>query len=160
MDELRWDYYKELGYSKAMERSIAAKEGPDGVQRYWKPFEAHAVQRMLSEYRDCVFDFGAGHSVYEDEVLFEKVRLALEPYENVVLLLPSADLDESVRILSERIRADDPNIPEEVLRINAGFVKHRSNGLLAKKVVYTEDRTPEETCEEIIRITDLRRIQP
>jgi ribosomal-protein-serine acetyltransferase len=34
-------------------------------------------------------DFGAGHSVYEDEELFARVQQALAPYPWVILLLPS-----------------------------------------------------------------------
>lgn len=57
----------------------------------WKPFEAYAVERMMADRPLAVIDFGAGHSVFEDETLFERVRVALEPFPNVVLLLPSAD---------------------------------------------------------------------
>src|SRR5690606_32472802 len=116
------------------------------VYPYWKPFEAHAVERILSEHHNCVIDLGAGHSVYEDENLFKRVQTALSTYPNVILLLPSPDLDESVSILNEReefLREMKPNINEH-------FIKHPSNHKLAKYIVYTKEKTPEETCDEIL----------
>lgn len=153
MDDLRWDYYAEIGYSSATEKQIREREGVLGALRYWKPFEAHAVERLLADHEQCVFDFGAGHTVYEDEALFERVRAALEPYPNVILLLPSPDLDASVRILQERFAsmigwdgiADGVSLHEH-------FVKHPSNHALAKHVVYTEGKTPEATCADILRL--------
>lgn len=38
MDERRWEYYKEIGYSEEKASEIDAKEGFLGVYRYWKPF--------------------------------------------------------------------------------------------------------------------------
>ncbi|MEH2063239.1 MAG: hypothetical protein V7K50_13415 [Nostoc sp.] len=49
-----------------------------------------------------MIDFGAGHSVYEDDALFKRVQKVLEPYINVVLILPSPNLEESIQILNER----------------------------------------------------------
>jgi len=102
MDEVRWDYYREIGFNDEKQREIGEKEGFEGIYRYWKPFEAHAVERLLADYHDCVIDFGAGHSVFENGELFERVRKALEPYPNVVLRLPSPDLEQSIRVLHTR----------------------------------------------------------
>ena len=147
-DELRFDYYKEIGYDEEVARSKWEAEGFWGVYRYWKPFEAHAVERLLAEHKDCVIDFGAGHSVYEDEALFERVRNALSGYTNVILLLPSPDPEESIAILNER----EESLREMKPNINEHFVRHRSNYDLAKHTVYTKGKTPEETCEEILRV--------
>jgi shikimate kinase len=146
MDTVRWDYYKEIGYSEETARQLGEQEGFAGVYRYWKPFEAHAVERLLAEHHNCVIDFGAGHSVYEDDALFSRVQQVLAPYKNVVLLLPSPDLDESIRLLHTRTYAP---LPEE-FDLHAHFVKHHSNHDLAKIVVYTEGKTPEQTRDEIL----------
>jgi shikimate kinase len=151
MDALRWDYYNEIGYSEETARQIGEKEGFPGIYRYWKPFEAHAVARLLTEHENCVIDFGAGHSVYEDDALFARIQQVLAPYQNIVLLLPSADLDESVRLLHAR---GDAPAPGE-FDLNAHFVKHHSNHDLAKIVVYTEGKTPEQTRDEIMAAVGL-----
>ena len=154
MDRLRWDYYKEIGFDEDVQKRIGEAEGFTGVYRYWKPFEAHAVERLLSEHTDCVIDFGAGHSVYEDDALFERVRRVLAPYDNVVLLLPSPDPDESVRLLKARSGEDKADggaaTGENQFDFTAHFVKHPSNHKLAKIVVYTRGKSPEETRDEIL----------
>lgn len=155
MDTLRWAYYDEIGYDRVLELQIAQQEGWPGLLRYWKPFEAHAVERAVAEHRNCIFDFGASHSVYEDQGLFQRVQQALAPFRYVVLLLPSPDLDLSVRIVNERfsqeIEATGQEVNPELLEMNALFCRHPSNRQLATKVVYTLDHTPEQTCAEIVR---------
>ena len=152
MDELRWAYYSEIGYDDALAKQKRETEGAWGIIRYWKPFEAYAVERLLAEHTNCVIDFGAGHSVYEDPVLFERVQRALSGYPNVVLLLPSPDLDESLRILNER----NQDLPADIRATNEHFVRHPSNYTLAKVTAYTQEKTPEETCEEILQLVDIK----
>lgn len=148
MDEYRWNYYKEIGYDEELAKQKREVEGFWGIYQYWKPFEAHAVERLLSEHKNCVIDFGAGHSVYEDSFLLQRVQRILMPYRNIVLLLPSPDLNESVQILNER----NEYVPDGNLNINEHFVRHPSNYDLAKFMVYTKANTPEETCNEILQL--------
>jgi shikimate kinase len=148
MDSVRFGYYKEIGYDEALADELGRREGFASKYRYWKPFEIYAVERVLSDHRDCVIDFGGGHSVYEDDALFERARRALAPYANVVLLLPSPDLDESVRVLRERRGGP---IIDHGLDFDEHFVKHHSNHDLATLTVYTKDQTADQTCAEILR---------
>lgn len=155
LDSLRDGYYDEIGYDKELASKIAnGEEGMMGLIRYWKPFEAHAVERALSKYENCVMDFGAGHSVYENEELFTRVQNALAPFDNVILLLPSSDLDESVEILNTRfsqlLEREVGKVDPKLLELNEHFVKHPSNQRLAKVTIYTEGKSPQETCDEIL----------
>jgi hypothetical protein len=145
MDSVRFDYYREIGYDDGYATELGARGGFWSVYRYWKPFEAHAVERILADHPDAVIDLGAGHSVYEDPGLFERVRRALEPFPHVILLLPSRDREESLRILQER----DPSIEALVPGFSRHFLFHESNARLAKLVVYSKGMTPGETCDEI-----------
>lgn len=157
MDDIRWDYYAEIGYDpQEAARLVESDEGMMALIRHWKPFEAHAVVRALEEYRECVFDFGAGHSVYDDEDLLARVERALAPFPLVFLILPSEDLDQSVEILNRRFREllqrEVGQVDERLMALNEHFVRHPSNWALAKYVIYTQGFTPEETCEEILRL--------
>ena len=147
IDEVRWKYYDEIGYDLDVARHKHNQEGFWGLYRYWKPFEAHAVKRLLEDFRDCVFDLGGGNSVYEDDGLFEQVRELLAPYPHVILLLPTPDLDESLQILNARIQYESDSQRE----VNEHFLRHHSNYDLAKLIVYTKGKTPEETCDEIVK---------
>ncbi len=150
MDRLRWDYYKEIGWNPEEQKQIAENEGFAGVYRYWKQFDLHAVARLLKEHQNCVIDFGAGHSIYEDDGDFARARELLAPYTNVVLLMPSPDLDESVAVLR---RQNTPII--NGMEANRFFATHPSNRKLATLVVYTKGQTPSETRDEIFKHLEL-----
>ena len=150
VDDLRWGYYQEIGYDEAVAQQKRESGGLWALGQYWKPFEAYAVERLLSEHHHCVIDFGAGHSVYEDEALFQRVARVLAPYPNVVLLLPSADIDECIQILSERNKEE----PADCMKVNEQFIRHPSNSRLAKFTVYTKGETPAETCQKILELVE------
>jgi len=155
MDELRHKFYGEMGYDEKLASKIVGDEGMMSLIRYWKPFEAYAVERAIEEFENCVLDFGAGHSVYEEEEFFSRVEAALKPIENVILILPSPDLDRSVEIVNERFSellvSEVGKVDAELLRLNEHFVRHPSNSMLAKKTVYTEGQTAEETTAEMLK---------
>ena len=147
MDQLRWAYYDEIGYDWGLAKKSHIEEGFWGLYRYWKPFEAYAVKRILEDFKESIFDLGGSHSVYEDDELFEQVRKVLEPYPFVILLMPSPDKEESIRILNARndYASDDQRI------VNEHLVRHHSNYDLAKHIVYNKDKTPEQTCDDILQ---------
>ena len=156
VDDIRWKYYEEIGYDKVLASKIAkSNQGVQGQLRYSKPFEVHAVEKVLSDYSYSVIDFGASNSVYDDELLFSRIKNALAPYPNVILLLPSSDPEESVKILNTRltqiVKAKGEEINNELFDLNEYFIKHPSNYRLAKIVNYTKDKTPEEICNEIFQ---------
>ena len=148
MDTLRFDYYKEIGYDETLAGEKAREGGFPGILAYWKPFEAYSVGRLLTEHRDCVIDFGAGHSVYDEMAHCAQVKAALAPYPNVFLLLPAPDFDESVRLLKAR-RGFEIEGGED---FDEYCVKHPLNHELARFTVYTDSRTPEQTRDEILSL--------
>jgi shikimate kinase len=147
LDEHRWRYYEEIGFSHDENQRILTEVGPEAMLRYWKQFEPHGVDRILAEYPDHIIDFGAGHSVYDDEAHLRRVQERLAPYKNVVLLLPSPDINESIRILAER---NSPTIGG--IEINQYLITHPSNRVLARSVVYTEGKSPSKTRDEILAL--------
>ncbi|NQS91388.1 MAG: shikimate kinase [Chloroflexi bacterium] len=154
LDEVRQRFYHEIGYDEKHASAIVGDEGMRGLITYWKPFEAHAVERALEEFETCVMDFGAGHSVYENNELFSRVESALKPHKHVILILPSPDLDRSVEIVNQRFSEllvrEVGRVDSELLALNELFVRHPSNRVLAKKIIYTEGKEAEETCQEIL----------
>lgn len=156
IDQVRASYYQRLGYDDVLAARIGASaEGIQGILRYSKPFEARMVEQVLLEHHGII-DFGASNSVYEEEELFMRVEKALAPYPNVILLVPSSDPDESVQILKNRIicmlNAAGKEFSDELFQLNEYFLRHPSNARLAKQVIYTKDKEPEEVCDEIMKI--------
>jgi shikimate kinase len=148
MDGIRLGYYREIGYDEELAKEAHAAEGFWGLYKYWKPFEAYAVERLLTEPGSVVVDLGGGHSVYESESLLSRVERLMDPFPYVFLLLPSPDPDASIRALKERAG----EIVSGGVDFHEHFVRHPSNYRLAKHIVYTEGRTPEECCAEIVGV--------
>ena len=93
-----------------------------------------------------IVDFGAGHSVYDDSNKFNEVKNTLSKFKNVVLLLPSTDLEKSLKILENRSTGD--------YTPNRKFITSPCNRELATMTVYENNRTPGEIANEIIRNID------
>ena len=119
---------------------------------YWKPFDIHAVERILADFpSDHVIAFGAGHSVYEDGAAFERARRALAGHQ-VIYILPSPNIEESMQVLKDRVAAIGFDPEGDITKVNRTFLEHHSNYDLATITVYTKDKTPEETCQQIIEL--------
>ena len=152
LDNLRWAYYAEVGFDEKLALHIRDTQGFPAVIEYWARFNAHAVERILSDHHNCVIDFGAGHSIYDNAADMRRVAEALAPYRHVVLVLPSPEPDESIQILMKRQEGVAPLADMGVIGgIIEHQVNHHSNRDLATMVIYTKGKTPEETCDELIR---------
>ncbi len=147
LDSVRQKYYREIGYDEDLARSIRRQGGFLTLYLYWNMYDAYAIERLLEEYHQCVFDFGAGNGISESREGFRRIQNALAPYANIFLILPSPDKEASLRILKER----DAEPPSDLtFDLNRHFLKNGAYFALAKHVMYTEGRSPEETRDEII----------
>jgi len=157
LDEVCRSYYEEAGYDRAHVEDLIASQDEAEYMKYVRPYYVHAVERVLEDHSGCVLDFGAGHVVHDDPSLFERVRAALAPHPNVILVLPSPDMNESMATLHDRILERVAEYAEEgedyswAIEENKHFILHPSNGRLATATVYTKDNSPEETCQEIVQ---------
>lgn len=143
LDKRRWKYFAEIGYDESYALRLSETEGSQSTLSYWKPFEVHAVERHLEDAHDCVIDFGAGYSVQEDPVLRDRIRRALAPYPQIVLLQPSPDPEESIAFLAERVGS-------QLQSVNEYYIRHPANYELARSIIYTMGKTPQQTCEEVL----------
>lgn len=147
LDVVLDSYLDSIGYDR--ERAAGLKKiGFYELTQYWKAFEPYGVEQIVAEPEPAVIDLGGGHSVYENIDLFARVKKALSPFPNVFLIMPSPDLEESIRILNERTNGFVSNGYD----FHDHFVRSRCNYELAKHTVYTKGKTPEETCEEIEKL--------
>ncbi len=142
LDSLRFGYYAELGYDDAVRERLSEAEGWPAVYRYWKVFDPHSVERVLEEHTG-VIDMGGGSLICEYDDQLDRMRRALAPFPNVVLLTPCEDLERALSILDEQ--AGRP-----VAGGNRHFLENRSLWELARTVVYTAGHTPEEVRDEIL----------
>jgi hypothetical protein len=151
IDEIADPYYNECDFGIAVFQKLRAEQGFLATHRQWEPVRVHAIERVLSECGHVVLDLGAGHTHYEDPMMFDRVQRAISPCPNVILLLPSADLDRSVRLLRERCLSErGSNWIQDGYDFIEHWVKDSCNHDLATLTIFTEGKTPAETCEEIV----------
>lgn len=103
----------------------------------------NVIQNAEKEDIPGIADFGAGHSVYDNERIFGEVKKELSKFKNIVLILPSADVKESLDIMEKRSTGDTRN--------NRKFITSPCNRDLATITVYANGRTPKEIAEEIMQ---------
>jgi hypothetical protein len=155
LDVLRWMYSAELGYDEERAKQIRHEGGMPALAAYWKPFDIHAVERVLADFPgDCIIPFGAGHSVYDDDVAFKQVQAALAGH-HVIFVRPSPDFEESIQTLKDRVAGLGFDPEGGITVMNIYFLQHHANADLATMVVYTKDKTPDATCTEIIERLNL-----
>ncbi len=147
LDKLRWKYYQEIGYDDTLAKTIRQQGGFLALVLYWHLFDAHAIERVLAEHSHCIFDFGAGAGASESRENMARVRLAVAPYPNVFLILPSPDIEETLQILKAR---DDHPPADLHFDFNRHFLERGFYQQLAKHTIYTKGRLPEETRDEIL----------
>jgi hypothetical protein len=145
LDVVGWDYAQAAGYDAELLDRIRAERGEQAARRYTEDIWATAVTRAVLENPDAIIDMGAGHTVYDDPDVWTRFRAALAPYPSIILLLPSPDLDESVDLLIDRPRSTMNGVDT-----NKYMIEHPANYALAKRVVYTDGKTPEATRDEIL----------
>ena len=128
---------------------IANKANASGLKQRFKSedeFNCHMISEVLKSVKEHneygIVDFGAGHSVYDDTLIFEEVKSMLEPFKNIILLLPCEDEKRALDIMNNRSTGDT--------RDNKKFLESPCNKELATMIIYENDRQPSEIAEEII----------
>jgi adenylate kinase family enzyme len=149
------EYYGAAGMPTSGLRAQIHRLGHSEAHRWWQPARVAGVEGVLADHVGCVVALGAGHTHYEERIYFEMVREALAPFENVVLLLPSQDLDKSVEVLWHRARSDDgdgwDHDGRDWLR---EWCESDQNLALATRTVYTQGRSTAETADHIARLVE------
>lgn len=128
---------------------IANRARETGFRRRFKSsdeFNYYMISEVVKKAKNDnlygIVDFGAGHSVYDDNEIFERVKSMLRPFKNVVLLLPVKDEEQALSIMRARSTGDTGD--------NKKFFESPCNKELANIIVYGDGRSPAEIAEEII----------
>ena len=103
---------------------------------------SEVIKKAKNENMYGIVDFGAGHSVYNDKEIFEKVKRELKPFKNIILLLPSNDEELSLKIMNERSTGDTSD--------NLKFLKSSCNKEIATITIYGNGKTPAAIADEVI----------
>lgn len=149
LDEVCLTYYREIGYSDELAKQIRAQGGFLALVFYQQLFDVYSVERVINDYPNTVIDFGAGAGPYENRAQLNQIQVFLAPIPNIFLILPSPDLEMTLAILAQR----DVNPPNDLIfDINRHFVTHPGYRLLAKHVLFNQNKTPDQSCKDILAL--------
>lgn len=157
IDRVKWFYRFCNGYNLVHSKKTLGELGFKKFLRYaQKYFTPSDLEDVLIKFRGVV-DLGATDSYADKNVRrLKELRRIMEPYQNVFLILPSASVEKSEEILEKRLYErykDNPlkrGVIDSYIEMNNIFLRSSSNFVLAKHVIYTEDRSIDEVCDEII----------
>ncbi|MEK7422629.1 MAG: shikimate kinase [Actinomycetota bacterium] len=104
IDEMGHRYYERVGQPIGALIERISTDGFVSAHQWWQPARL-AAAAAIEDSPASVIAFGAGHSHFEDDEWVDGARRAFSGA-FVVLLLPSQDPAESVRVLRERCERD------------------------------------------------------
>jgi hypothetical protein len=145
IDDVQWGYLPDFGFDHHKAKTLLRSD-PSEFFKYSSPFMLLVVERALSEHPNHVIDFGAGHAAYDEPDLARRLKSALAPIRNVLLLMPSPDLKHCLGTLPG---------PSAGMMMNPVFIQHPLKDEVAKHVVHTKGKTPEEIANEALEWIDL-----
>ena len=136
-----------VGYEVARYKQIGKEKGLLVAYEYRRSFYDRLVPLFLASHDLGVLDLGGGHPIASDRAKQEVIKNALAPYPHIFLLMPTLDAGESIEILRKRNQLAD-GIPD----FNALYFKNGNRAFweIAKFAVYTEGKTPSQTCAEVM----------
>lgn len=145
LDTVERKYTLPAGFDPKRAEELDESGVPLAGYGYRRMFFDAAVIGFLADHREGVLELGGGHPIIPDREKQERVIAALRTYPRVVLLLPTADLKESIDLLRNR----DGLAPDEPY-INDLYAQDDTFLTLARHVVTTWGRTPEETYADVL----------
>lgn len=156
VDKLKWYYRHKNGYNLSKSTQILRSQGfealIDYAQCYFGPKE---IKKLLHTFYG-VIDLGASDTHCSNFEQFKELMEVLHPFKNIFLILPSMDKQKSIDLLEKRLlkRYEHNQLKRPVLssylKMNQLFVQSESTRLLAKHIIYVEEKSTEEIVSEIL----------
>jgi len=138
-DEIKNKYRYKIGLSREKALEINKNEGAYAMIQYMNEYKSQILEPIIRDYSNHIIDLGAGAHSFDEPHQIERVRDAFKLVDEVVLLMPSDDLEVNIRSL--------PGFKEN-WEVNTYLIMHPTNKLFATKTVYTHEKTPEEVLRD------------
>lgn len=156
VDRLKWYYRFKNGYNIQESTKIFNQFGFGAMLQYsHQYFGVKDLKQLLTEFKGIV-DLGAADTHCSTKERCEGLLNLFQDFHNVFLILPYKDSKKSVELLTSRLIARYKNHPtkyvavESYIKENEEFVRSVFNQVLAKHVVYVNDRAPYLVAQEIL----------
>lgn len=123
----------------------------------FKDFEFYLTSSILTILKaPAIIDFGAGHSIYENDIMFYEMKKLISKFSNVVYIIPSKDKEASLKILNQRLKERVDYSPQKE-QDNRHFLTSNCNTSLATITEYTDLKSIDEIAWEVLEQIDNRK---
>lgn len=154
LDEIAMPYYGACSdFDPDAYNRLAETKGFVAAYRYFEPALAFAVERVVEDYEGALLDLGAGHTCFLDPRFHDVVKRALQPYRNVVLLLPDPHPACCVEVIRRRLSEDDRDGMTwhfDTVDFIRHWVESDQNRRLADHVIYTGADTQDVVARRVV----------
>lgn len=142
-DEIKDKYRYKIGLSREKALEINKNEGAYAMIQYMNEYKSQILEPIISDHPNHIIDLGAGAHSFDEPHQIERARKAFDLVNEVILLMPSKDLEVNINSL--------PGFKEN-WEVNTYLIMHPTNKLFATKTVYTKDKTPEKVLNDTKQI--------
>jgi len=140
-DKVKGNYREKAGLSRKKAEAINSEHGLYAMLVYMNEFKSKILEPIINDHPGHIIDLGGGAHSFDEPHQVERARRAFNLAKDIILLMPSKDLETNINAL--------PGIKEN-FEINTFLIMHPTNELFATKKVYTLNKTPEEVLSEIL----------
>lgn len=156
IDKLKWYYRHKNGYDLYKSTQLLKSQGFSALLNYAKHyFGVMDIKSILNRF-EGIIDLGASDTNCFDLKQQSDIINLMKPYENIFLILPCKKKLETIKILEERLYRRYQNdalkfpVIESYLEMNKNFVNSQTNKLIAKHVIYTNNKSISQISLEIL----------
>ena len=134
-DEIKNKYRYKIGLSREKALEINEKEGAYSMIQYMNEYKSQILEPIIRDHPNHIIDLGAGAHSFDEPHQIERAQNAFKLVDEVVLLMPSKDLETNIKSL--------PGFKEN-WEVNTFLIMHPTNSMFATKTLYTHEKTPAE----------------
>ena len=140
-DEVKDNYRFKIGLSREKALSISAEQGVYAMLVYMNEFKSKILAPIIDDHPGHIIDLGAGAHAFDEPHQVERARKAFESAKDIILFLPSNDLETNINAL--------PGLKENY-EVNTFLMMHPTNALFATKTLYTLNKTKDEVLQDVM----------
>jgi len=146
-DEIKDKYRYKIGLSREKALEINKNEGSYAMIQYMNEYKSQVLEPIIRDHPNHIIDLGAGAHSFDEPHQIERARKAFNLVCEVVLLMPSKDLEVNIKSL--------PGFKEN-WEVNTYLIMHPTNKQFATKTFYTFRKTPAEILHETKQILEIK----
>jgi len=138
-DEVKDKYRYKIGLSREKALEINKNEGAYAMIQYMNEYKSQILEPIIKDHPNHIIDLGAGAHSFDEPHQIERAKNAFNLVDEVVLLMPSKDLEVNIKSL--------PGFKDN-WEVNTYLIMHPTNKMFATKTIYTYGIKPDEVLDE------------